>query len=429
MIRFGIHWVLLVFIGLSSILTLSLNLAIAAPIPGLEPVKSWDLDGYVKYMGTLAYPDNAADTLDHLLHQRVNFEYRINSDLRFNTSMRNRVFYGDSIDTPSYGDLVSLDPGFLDMSTTWLNSHGWVGNSQFDRAYIDWTPSGFAAGDWQVKVGRFRINWAMSTLWNPNDIFNAYSIYDFDYEERSGADAVLMSRKLGFASSLDIVYNPSQDSRLTSYAARYLTNYERWDIQLLVGKSGFDHVLGAGFAGDIAGAGFRGEWSYFDPQYDHWPIEDTVQADMSDNMPAPLNLLPIKPQDLTATSVTTLEMDYSFTSMRNWLVRGSVLHISEPTESASALLYLNLPLTARTLSFTHWTGYLDASLDLSALSRLTLSSSFYDDGSYFYGANMIYSLANEWSLIMVIQRFDGARSSLFGEAPSTLGSMQVKWNF
>ena len=423
---------------------LFLHQAVALPIPGLEPAKSWDLDGYIKYMGTYTSPDGSSGISDHLLHQRFNFEYRFDSELRINVSMRNRLFYGDSAEVPGYGDLIGSDPGFWDMSTTWLDNNGWVGNTQFDRAYIDWHPSEFAGGDWQARVGRFRINWAMSTLWNPNDIFNAYSIYDVDYEERSGADAVLISRNLGFASSLDFVYNPNQDRKLTSYAMRYLSNYASWDLQFLIGKSGFDHVVGAGFAGDISGAGFRGEFSYFDPQYDYWPVEDVAAYNAtaifsSLNIPSAnasiintsgvFNGFSAESQRLVATSVSTVEMDYSFTGPRSWMVRGSVLHISNPTESDSALLYLNLPLTARTLSFTSWTGYLELGFDVSPLSRITISSSFYDDGSYFIGANMSYSLANEWSLLMVAQRFDGSSGSLFGVTPSTLGYMQLKWSF
>ncbi|MPY21183.1 hypothetical protein FM037_20330 [Shewanella psychropiezotolerans] len=429
---------------LFGLIILLLNPVLASPIPGLEPAKSWDLDGYIKYMGTYTSPDDSSGISDHLLHQRFNFEYRFDSELRFNVSMRNRLFYGDSAEVPGYGDLIGSDPGYWDMSTTWLDNDAWVGNTQFDRAYIDWKPSEFAGGDWQARVGRFRINWAMSTLWNPNDIFNAYSIYDFDYEERSGADAVLISRQLGFASSLDFVYNPNQDSKLTSFAMRYLSNYESWDLQFLIGKSGFDHVLGAGFAGDLSGAGFRGEFSYFDPQYDYWPVEDAAAYNASASISgihtpsanAPnintadvFNAFSGEPQRLVATSVSTLEMDYSFTGPRNWMVRGSVLHISNPTEPDSALLYLNLPLTARTLSFTNWTRYLELGFDISPLSRLTFSSSFYDDGSYFIGANMSYSLANEWSLLMVAQRFDGSSGSLFGVTPSTLGYMQLKWSF
>ncbi|QYJ87270.1 hypothetical protein K0I73_06070 [Shewanella mesophila] len=393
--------------------------SMASPIPGLAPQKDWDLNGYVKYMGSATYPDSQDNLLDHLLNQRVNFEYRIDKRLRFNLGMRNRLFYGDTSQFPAYGKLVGFDNGYFDLSTNWLDSHGWVGNSQFDRAYLTFSTD----EDWQFKLGRFRVNWAMSALWNPNDIFNAYSIYDFDYEERSGTDAIMVSRKLGFASSVELVFNANQDSDLNRYATRFLFNHDGWDMQLIAGKAGTDRVFGAGFAGDIQGAGIRGEWSYFDPIYDNWPEREQVTN--------PLLSTPSMLPELGfySTHVATLESDYSFASVRNWILRGSVLYISSPMLADSAQLYLNLPLSARTLSFTQWTYYGEASFDWSALSRVSLSASYYQDGSYFVGASVSYSLANDWQLQFIAQRFDGDIDSLFGQSASTLAFAQVKWSF
>lgn len=378
-----------------------LSASVMAQVPGLEPEQDWDLNGYVKYMATATLPDGQSSGLDHLVHQRFNFEYRFSSDIRFNVGMRNRLLFGDTAETPGFGQLVGFDPGYMDLSTNWLDKNGVVGTTQFDRLYLTWQHD-----DWQLQTGRFRINWGMTTLWNPNDIFNSYSIYDFDYEERSGSDAVMLSRKLGFASSVDVVYSPSQDSELDSYAGRYFFNRQGWDGQLLVGKSGLDHVIGAGFAGDIKGAGFRGELSWFDPVYDDW-----------------------KGEALESTSVASLEVDYSFGGKRNWMARAAVLHISNPRDPQNALLFLNLPLTARTLSFTNLSWYVDAGFDVSPLSRLIFSATYYDDGSFFVGANNTYSLSDDWQMLTVIQRFDGSSDSLFGQTASTLLYWQVRWSF
>ncbi|MGF1698816.1 hypothetical protein L4D09_00660 [Photobacterium makurazakiensis] len=372
-----------------------------AQIPGLASEKAWDLNGYVKYMATATVPDGESSGVDNLIHQRFNFEYRFNEQLRFNAGMRNRLLFGDTAELDGYGELIEFDNGYMDLSKNWLDKKGVVGNSQFDRLYLDWRND-----EWQLRGGRFRINWAMSTLWNPNDIFNSYSIYDFDYEEHPGSDAVMGSRKLGFASSVDVVYNPNSDSDLTSYAGRYLFNHQGWDYQLLLGKARLDYVIGAGFAGDIKGAGVRGEWSWFEPTQDSWQDED-----------------------LESSSVTTVEVDYSLGGRRNWMARASVLHISNPQDPANAVAFLNLPLSARTLSFTNWTGYADASFDISPLSRLTFSATYYDDGSFFVGASNSYSLADDWQLLGVIQRFDGSSNSLFGDSASTLVFGQLRWSF
>jgi hypothetical protein len=63
-------------------------------------------------------------------------------------------------------------------------------------AYLDYT-----AGKWQFRVGRQRINWGVNLVWNPNDVFNSFSYFDFDYEERPGSDAVRVQYYTGTTSS------------------------------------------------------------------------------------------------------------------------------------------------------------------------------------------------------------------------------------
>jgi hypothetical protein len=209
----------------STLLLLFISSISYAQVPGLTPAKQWDLDGYVKYMGTANLPDdsdnnNDDNSLDHLIHQRFNYEYRFTLQLHFNIGLRNRLMAGDSNDILGYATLIENDPGYFDLSFNWLDKNGLLGNTQFDHLYLDWSNQ-----YWQARLGRSRINWAMSTLWNPNDIFSSYSIYDFDYEERAGSDSIMLKRQLNFASSIELVYNPNQNSDLNSLAGRYLFNY------------------------------------------------------------------------------------------------------------------------------------------------------------------------------------------------------------
>lgn len=163
-------------------------------------------------------------------------------------------------------------------------------------------------------------------------------------------------------------------------------------------------------AGDIEGAGLRAEATWFEPTQESWDNGEELLT-------------------LESSLVATLETDYSFVSQRNWMIRASALYISNPQDQESAIKFLNLPLTARTLSFTHHTYYADISFDINPLSRLTFSGSYYDDGSYFIGLNNSYSLADNWQLLGVIQRFDGSSDSLFGQTPSLLAFVQIKWSF
>jgi len=375
-----------------------------AQIPGMEPENALSVGGYIKYLANINIPKEGETFTDHIIHQRFNIEYRHPLDLRFKVGMRNQLIYGDTVKVPGYSDLIENDIGYWDFSWNWLNNDKVLGNTALDRLYADWTP-----GEWNARFGRQRVYWAMSHLWNPNDIFNSYSIFDFDYEERRGTDSFLIGRDLGFASRLELVWAFGDDWDQTSLAGRYQFNTHGYDIHFLGGKSHLDLVGGAGFAGSIYGAGFRGELSYF----------DAYKTEQNVNESSPHN----------SSTVATLELDYSFNSARNFTVKGDLLYISNPEDPGSALVYLNQPLTARTLSFTKWTFYADVSFDITPLSRQSFALNGYDDGSWFGMASNSISLADDWELFLIWQHFGGDSDSLFGINPADLLFARIRWSF
>jgi hypothetical protein len=318
--------------------------------------------------------------------------------------MRNRFIYGDSATYHGFADLFGADFGYWDFSWNWLENDDAVGNTTLDRLYVDWTPD-----EWQARFGRHRVNWGMTMLWNPNDLFNSYSIYDFDYEERAGTDSLLLGRNLGFASEAELVWALGDTWDDTSLAGRYLFNTNGYDIQLLGGKNRLDVVAGGGFAGAIQGAGFRGELSYFDPYKDDPDLLPQHQREPS--------------------TIATLESDYSFKGPRNFILKGDIIFVSHPEDPGNALIYLNQPLTARTLSFTEWAGYVDGTFDVTSLSKQTLGFNMYDDGSYFGMASNSISMADDWELLLVWQYFSGDTNSLFGGNPSHLLFGRIRWSF
>lgn len=352
-------------------------------------------------MATYSKPDHEDHYLDHLVHQRFNFEYRFEHNIRINVGMRNRAFFGDSVEFAQYEDIVSLDNGYWDFNHTISSDSDHILNTQLDRLYLESNQA-----DWTFKVGRFRVNWAMNTIWNPNDIFNAYSIYDVDYEERSGSDALSIEKQLGFADGVELVYSPNEESDLDRYSIRYYANYKGWDYQLIGGRSGFDNVLGAGFVTDWYDASIRGELTWFDP---YTRYNESVETHR--------------------TLVSSFEVDYHLGGKSNWVARASWLYIQDPIEQAREVLYLKLPVDAKTLSFTENTGYADISFDLTPLSRFTLAASYYQDDSYFIGLSNHYSLDNDWQLLMFVQRFDGSSRSVLGASATTLVYGSIKWSF
>ncbi|MCB0557706.1 MAG: hypothetical protein KDD09_02100, partial [Phaeodactylibacter sp.] len=138
---------------------------------------------------------------DNLIHNRLNFRWMINDELKLRTDLRTRVFYGDLVRAnPNYGDAIdNVNNDYFDLSLVLLDENAWVVQSMIDRLYLE-----YFKGNWEVRLGRQRINWGISTVWNPNDIFNAFSFTDFDYEERPGSDALRVKYYTGFASSVEL---------------------------------------------------------------------------------------------------------------------------------------------------------------------------------------------------------------------------------
>jgi hypothetical protein len=380
---------------------LLLHSAAAAQIPGTTPQSPVTFGGYLKLLSTVQYPQTGEKLYDQTLHQRFNFEYRFPANVKFTTGIRNRLFYGQTVRTPGYDKLIGSDAGYLDLSWNWLQRGQTLGNTSLDRIYLDWKP-----GNNQIRLGRHRIAWGMTTLWNPNDLFNTYSIYDIDYAERPGTDALLLGTTLGFASSLETVWAFADDWDSTSLATRYQFNHNGYDIQLLAGKNRIDLVGGVGFAGTIIGAGLRGEISYFAPYRKQRHGLSTHRS-----------------------TVATLEIDHTLPGKRNSMVKLATLYISNPDSPGNGQSYLAQPLTARSLSFTRWTGYADFSIDITPLSRQSLSGSYYDDGSWYLLASNAVSLLDDWELMIVWQRFDGRSGSLFGSNPSDLLFGRLRWSF
>ncbi len=86
----------------------------------------------------------------------------------------------------------------------------------------------------QVTLGRQRINWGQTFVWNPNDIFNAYSYFDFDYIERPGSDAVRLQYFPSSSSVAEFAVKVDDENDITA-AGLYRFNKWGYDIQFLAG--------------------------------------------------------------------------------------------------------------------------------------------------------------------------------------------------
>ena len=225
--------------------------------------KSWKehltIDGYIKYLPSTSF--GRLDTLltNNYIHNRINTKWYINDQWTVKVDLRNQLFFGETVsNTPGYGDLLGKDKGWLKLTRTLAEGHSYVVHSAMDRMYID-----YQGDKWEARVGRQRINWGINLAWNANDLFNAYNLVDFDYQERPGTDAIRLQYYTGDLSHIELAYQPDSTLDKSILAGLYKCNRWGYDWQLIGGQYLTDFVIGGGWAGSIKNAGFKGEASFF----------------------------------------------------------------------------------------------------------------------------------------------------------------------
>ena len=141
-----------------------------------------------------------------------------------------------------------------------IDEKKFVFNTTIDRAWIEFTGNLL-----QIRLGRQRINWSQSLVWNPNDIFNTYSFFDFDYVERPGSDAIRIIYSPTASSAAETAVKVEHNGSITA-AALYRFSFSGVDIQFLGGEmSGKTFVAGSGWSGAIGSWSIRGEATWFQP--------------------------------------------------------------------------------------------------------------------------------------------------------------------
>ena len=226
-----------------------------APVSSQEKPKFLTVNGYLTTMQSVIFDSLSGPFLnENLLHNRINLKGYINENITFAAEFRNRLFTGDLVRSGSlYSDQIGKDQGWANLSWNVINKQSFFLNTAIDRLWMD-----FNYGKFQVRAGRQRINWGQTLVWNPNDIFNAYSFFDFDYVERPGSDAVRFQYYPGSSSAIELAVKADWQDNITA-AALYRFNKWGYDIQFLGGYfNSEDIVAGTGWSGAIGTISFRG---------------------------------------------------------------------------------------------------------------------------------------------------------------------------
>ena len=223
-------------------------------LQGQEKKIDFTLTGYIKYLPSYLehnQSDYEESQTNHLIHNRINFRGYLGDNFSIGLELRNRMFFGDEVRVP--------EPyGYVDLSHFFVNNPKFKMHSMIDRMWVKYQKEKI-----EISIGRQRVNWGINTIWNSNDLFNAYNFIDFDYIERPGSDVVRFQYTGDDLSSLDIVYKPSTIDNSSVIAALYRINTMGYDFQFLTANYYDDVALGGGWAGNIKNAGFKGEVTYF----------------------------------------------------------------------------------------------------------------------------------------------------------------------
>jgi len=220
------------------------------------------VNGYVKDMQSFIFKDfQSAWTSSNLIHNRLNFKWFISPSFTASLEFTNRFLYGNMLSRfPEYKSTFNYDNGIVSLSTNWFKGKDYLFNTSADRLWLQ-----YSSNSLQITAGRQRINWGQNLVWNPNDIFNTYSYFDFDYEDKPGSDAVRMQYYLTPTSVIELATKINKQKK-TTLAALYRFNKWKYDIQFIVGMvNQSDFMIGTGWSGQLGKGGFTGEASYFRP--------------------------------------------------------------------------------------------------------------------------------------------------------------------
>jgi len=374
------------------------SLLLSVSLFSQEKQKAVELTGYLTTLQSATF-NTISDTIlfDNVIHNRLNFKGYLGSKITFAAEVRNRLFTGDMVKTMgrAYSEMTGTDPGVVDMSWNILNESSFFLNTTVDRLWLD-----FNFNKFQARIGRQRINWGQTFVWNPNDIFNAYSFFDVDYTERPGSDAIRLQYYPSFSSAVELAAKMDRDNNLTVAG---LGRFNKWgyDIQFLAGYSNSsDIVAGAGWSGSIGTVSFRGEGTWFRPLKSF--------------------------SDTSGTTIITVGADKIFED--NSMLQVQMMYSSNPLSPGNFTSLYAGTLSAKDLAFSEFTAFGQFQWAATPLLNIGVSGMWFPDlKGYFAGPALDYSLAENLDFSLIWQHFDGEIGG--DKARLNMGYLRIKFSF
>ncbi len=361
--------------------------------------KKWEIGGYFSSMNSYIESNQAENSIDYSLQNRLNIDWYPSSYLSGSLQMRNRFLMGDMIRNDASGFYAnSLEEDNLAVNV--LEQDAYLLNIMVDRLNLK-----YSVNKLDVTVGRQRINWGQTYVFNANDIFNAYSYVDFDYPERPGADAVRVQFYPSYTSTVEAVIKYDNDSTIT---VGLLGRFNKWgyDWQAIAGYyNSNDWVIGGAWSGNIKSVSFSGELSYLMPNESS--LENT-------------NLL-----------LASVNLNYTFSNSLSLQFETFYdQYLREHSLSFVDIMYLSQDI--RMLSISELTYFASVTYPVTPLLNLSFASMFYPDvDGYLLFPTVDYSLSDDMkvSLIAMYMQGEFETAGTTYNSENFMGFLRLKYGF
>ncbi len=360
--------------------------------------QDFQFSGYLENVNSVwEMKNNPNWALDETVTNRLNVSVYA-GNFTFHAGLRNIWEFGDFIQTiPNYGNYLLTDAGYFDLTKKIGSGNSYLLYSNLDRFFIN-----YSSDKIDITFGRQRINLAENMVWNPNDIFNAYNYYNFTYVEKPGSDAGKIEYYLSDVSSISSAVKIDKNKNVTA-AAIVKLNYMDYDFQFFGGVMPDDYVAGAGWSGDIYGAGFSGEMTYFKAKRINYFEKERL--------------------------LIALEGNYTFTN--GLLLDGSILFNNRGTTGKAGLnsVVFREDLNVKYLTPAKVSLFAETAYPITPLLKGTISTIVNPyDNSFYFGGMLQISLTDNIDFNIAGQLFHGEIGTEFGQIGTFIFS-QLKWNF
>lgn len=169
----------------------------------------------------------------------------------------NQAEFGSFVSTGDYrlAEKWSEERQFLDLSQTFVEEESVRYLHRLYRATVSYRDEPFT-----MEIGRQQIPWGRGHFFTPTDVFNPFSPTQIELEERDGVDAIHLNFAEWKSLKGQFIYTPRgkrlHPQRIMGRISRDVLAYE---IGLLGGRVGKDHVVGLDLEGNLGDAVLRGE--------------------------------------------------------------------------------------------------------------------------------------------------------------------------